>query len=165
MEWIDSCDADIRIRERNPRGHDGDDCTGDRGEVLGSDGGEPPCPHPPDASIYSPGGRGVKRDIKIVEEGPLEFLPQTDAAGLQAGGRQDIDDNKNEGVEVEEAPRAMDVAGMEGEAAGDDGEDGIDGGDGGSPSLPIKVALAMDTIAIESNMDMEAVSAPVEANI
>ena len=34
---------------------------------------------------------------------------------------------------MEEAPRAMEVAGMEGEAADDDGEYGIDGGDGRSP--------------------------------
>ena len=63
----------------------------------------------------------------------MEFLPQTDAAGLRAAGRQDIDDNNNERVEVEEAPRVREVAGMEGEAYDDDGEDGIYGGDGGSP--------------------------------
>ena len=63
----------------------------------------------------------------------MEFLPQTDAAGLRAGGRQDIDENNNEKVEVEEAPRVREVAGMEGEAYDDDGEDGIYGGDGGSP--------------------------------
>ena len=56
-----------------------------------------------------------------MEEGSLEFLPQTDAAGLRAGGRRDIDDNKNERVEVEEASREMEVAGMEGEADDDDG--------------------------------------------
>ena len=61
----------------------------------------------------------------------MEFLPQTDAAGLRAGGRRDIDDNNNERVEVEESPRATEIVGMEGEAADDDGEDGIDGGDGG----------------------------------
>ena len=38
-------------------------------------------------------------------------------------------------MEVEEAPRAMEVVVMEGEADDDDGEDGIDCGDGGSPSL------------------------------
>ena len=43
--------------------------------------------------------------MKIVEEGSLELLPQTDAAGLRASGRRYIDDNKNERVEVEEAPR------------------------------------------------------------
>ena len=68
-----------------------------------------------------------------MEEGSLEFLPQTDAAGLRAGGRRDIEENKNERVEVEETPRAMEVAGMEGESADDNGEDVIDGGDGGSP--------------------------------
>ena len=69
----------------------------------------------------------------IVEEGYLEFLTQTYAAKLRAGRRQDIDENKNERVEVEESWRAMEVAGMEGEAADDNGEYGIDGGDGGSP--------------------------------
>ena len=44
----------------------------------------------------------------------MEFPPQTDVTGLRSGGRQDIDDNKNERVEVEDAPRAMGVAGMEG---------------------------------------------------
>ena len=44
-------------------------------------------------------------------------------------------------MEVEESPRAMEVAGMEGEADGDDGEDGIDDGDGGSPSLSMNVVL------------------------
>ena len=70
--------------------------------------------------------------MKIEEGGSLEFPPQNYAAGLRAGGRRDINDNKNEIVEVEEAPRAMEVAGMEGEAADDNGEYGIDGGDGGS---------------------------------
>ena len=83
-----------------------------------------------------------------MEEGSLVFLPQTDAAGLRAGGRRDIDDNKNEIVEVEEAPREMEVAGMESEAADYDVEDGIDGGDGGSNSLSMKVVLAMETMAI-----------------
>ena len=94
----------------------------------------------------------------------MDFLPQTDAATLRAGGRRDIDDNKNERVEVEEAQRAIEVAGMEGKTSDDNGEDGIDGGDGGSPSLSMKVVLAMETIAIEANMDMEAVVAPAEAN-
>ena len=98
--------------------------------------------------------------MKRLEEGSLEFLPQTDAAGLRAVGRQDIDDNNNEIVEVEEALRAMEVTGMEGEAADDDGEYGICGGDGGSTSLSMKVVLAMDTIAIESKMDMESVGTP-----
>ena len=49
MEGIASCDADVCGRARDPRGHDGEDCSGDRGEVVGSDGGEPPCPHPHDA--------------------------------------------------------------------------------------------------------------------
>ena len=92
--------------------------------------------------------------MRIVEEGYLEFLPQTDAAGLRAGGRQDIDDNNNERVEVEEAPRSMEVAGMEGNKADDYGEDGIDGCDGGSPSLSMKVVLEMDTIEIEDKMSM-----------
>ena len=95
IEGIASCDADGRGRARDPRVHDREDCSGERGEVLGSDGDDSPYPHPPDASIYSPGGRGVKGDMKIVEEGYMEFLPQTDAAELQAGGGQDIDDNKN----------------------------------------------------------------------
>ena len=47
-----------------------------------------------------------------MEEGSLGFLPQTDAAGLRAGGRRDIDDNNNEKVEVEEALKEMEVAGM-----------------------------------------------------
>ena len=111
-------------------------------------------PHPTDASISSPGGRGVKDDMKRVEGGSLEFLPQTDAAGLRVGGRRDIDDNKNEIVEVEEAPRDMEIAGMEGEAADDNGENGIDGGDGGSPSLSTKVVLTMENIAIEAKMAM-----------
>ena len=34
---------------------------------------------------------------------------------------------------MEEALRATEIVGMEGEAADDDGEYGIDGGDGGSP--------------------------------
>ena len=67
MEGIASCDADGRVRARDPRGHGGEDCAGDRGEVVGSYGGERPCPHPPDASIFSPGGRGVKGDMKRVE--------------------------------------------------------------------------------------------------
>ena len=50
------------------QGHDGEDCAGDRGEVVGSDGGDPPFPHPPDASISFPGGRGVEGDMKIVED-------------------------------------------------------------------------------------------------
>ena len=69
--------------------------------------------------------------MKRVEEVSLEFLTQTCADGLRAGGRRDIDENKNERVEVEEAPRVMDVAGTEGEAAGENGEYVIDGGDGG----------------------------------
>ena len=48
--------------------------------------------------------------MKRLEEGSLELLPQTDAAGLRSGGRWDIDDNKNERVEVEEAPWEMEVA-------------------------------------------------------
>ena len=59
--------------------------------------------------------------MKRLEEGSLEFLPQTDAAGSRASRKRDIDDNKNERLEVEEAPRVMEVAGMEGEAADDDG--------------------------------------------
>ena len=55
---------------------------------------------------------------------------------------------------MEEAPRAMEFAGMEGEADDDAGEDGIDGGDGGSPSFSMKVLLEMDTISIESKMTM-----------
>ena len=66
-----------------------------------------------------------------------------DAVGIQAGVSQDIDNNINERVEMDEAPRAMEVAGMEGKVADNDGEDGIDGGDGGSPLLPMEVVLAM----------------------
>ena len=66
-------------------------------------------------------------------------------------------------MEVEEAPRAMEVPGMEGEAADDNGEDDIDGSDGGSPSLSMKVTLTMKNIAIEAKMDMDAVGAPEEA--
>ena len=101
--------------------------------------------------------------MEILEEGSLKFLPQTDADRLRAGGNRDIDDNKNERVEVEEAPRAIEVTGAEGEADDDDGEDGIDGGDEGSTSLSMKVVLAMKTIAIEAKMAMEAVGAPAEA--
>ena len=68
MEVIDSCDAYGRGRARDPWGHDGEDCAGHRGEVVGSNGCEPPFPHPPDASIYYPGGRWVKCDMKRLEE-------------------------------------------------------------------------------------------------
>ena len=98
MEGIASCDAYGRGRAHDSWGHDGEDCARDRGEVLGNDGGEPPCTHPSDASISYPGDRGVEGNMKRVEEGFLEFLPKTDAAGLRAGGRQEIDDNKNERV-------------------------------------------------------------------
>ena len=67
MEGIDSCGADGRGRTRDPQGHYGEDCAGDRGKVVGSEGGETPCLGLPDASIYSPGGRGVKGDMKRVE--------------------------------------------------------------------------------------------------
>ena len=100
--------------------------------------------------------------MKRVEEGSLEFLPQIDATGLQAGGRQDIDDNKDARVEVEGAPRAMEVVETEGGADDEYGEDGIDGGDVGSPSLSMKVVLATMTISIEARMDMEAVGENVE---
>ena len=131
MEVIASCDADGRSRERDPQDYDEEDYARDRGEAVGRDGGDPPCSHPSDASISSHGGRGVKGDMKRVEDGSLEFLPQTDVDGLQAGVRRDIDDNENERVEVEEAPRVMEVTWMEGEAADNFGEYGIDGGDGG----------------------------------
>ena len=163
MGEIHSRDEDGCYRASDTRDHDGEDCTGDRGEVEGSDGGDPPCPHPSDASIYSPDGRGVGGDTKRVEDGSLELLPQTDASGLRDGRRQDIDYNNNERVEVEEALMEMEVAGMEREADNDDGEYGIDGGDGVSPSLSMKVILAMETIEIEAKMDMEAVCAPAEA--
>ena len=42
MEGIASCDAYGRGRARDPWGHYGKDCAGDRVEVVGSDGGEPP---------------------------------------------------------------------------------------------------------------------------
>ena len=64
---------------------------------------------------------------------------------------------------MEEAARAMEVAGTEGEAADDDGEDGIDAGDGGSPSLSMKVVLIIYTISIEAKMYMEAVGVSTEA--
>ena len=67
MEGVSSCDAYGQGRARDPRVHDREDCAGDRGEVVGSDEGEPPCPHPPDASISSPGVRGVGGNMKIVE--------------------------------------------------------------------------------------------------
>ena len=133
MEGIDSCDADGCGRARDTWGHDRQDCSRDRGEVVGSDRGKPHCPHPPDASISTPGGREAEVDMKRVEEGSLESLNPNDASGLRAGGRRNIDDNNNERVEVEEAPRVTDILGMEGEAADDYGEYGIDGGDGGSP--------------------------------
>ena len=44
---------------------------------------------------------------------------------------------------MEEAPRVVEFAGMEGEAADYDGEDVIDGGDGGSPSFSMNVVLVM----------------------
>ena len=86
--------------------------------------------------------------MKRVEEGSLEFLPQTDAVGLQAIGRRDIDYNKNERVEVEEEPKAMEVAGMKDKAADYNGENDIYGGDGGSPSLSMMVILAVESISI-----------------
>ena len=49
MEEIASCDADFRGRVSDPLGHDREDCTRDRSEVVGSYGIEPPYPHPPDA--------------------------------------------------------------------------------------------------------------------
>ena len=131
MGGIDIFDADGRGRARDARGHYGEYCARDRGEVVGIDVGEPPFPHPPNASISSPSGIGVEGDMKIVEGVSLEFLPQTDAVRLVAGGRRDIDDNNNERLEVEEAPREMEVAGMESKAAGGDGEDGIYGVMGG----------------------------------
>ena len=82
IEGIASCDADGRVRESDPRVHGREDCARDRGEVVGSDRCKPPFHHPHDASISSPGGIGAEGDIKIVEEVSLEFLPQTDAAGL-----------------------------------------------------------------------------------
>ena len=59
--------------------------------------------------------------MKRVEEGSLECLTQNDVAGLRAGGRRGIDDNKNERVEVEGVPRVTEVAGVEGKAADEDG--------------------------------------------
>ena len=56
-----------------------------------------------------------------MEDYSLEFLPQTDVTGLRASGRRDIHGNKNEIVEVGEATRAMEVAGMEVDAPVDDG--------------------------------------------
>ena len=46
MEEISSCDADGHSRVHDIQGHDGEDCAGDIGEVVGSDGGETPCPPP-----------------------------------------------------------------------------------------------------------------------
>ena len=71
MEGIDSCDEDGHGRAHVPQGHDGENCAGDRGEVIGIDVGDPPCPHPPDAYISFPGGIWVKGDIKRVEEDSL----------------------------------------------------------------------------------------------
>ena len=59
MELISGYDVYGCGRARDPQGHDGENCAGYRGEVVGSDGGEAPCPHPPDASVSSPCGRGV----------------------------------------------------------------------------------------------------------
>ena len=67
MEGIASCDAYGRSRARDPRGHDEEECSRDRGEVVRSDVGEPSCPHPPDASISYPGDKGVEGNMKIVE--------------------------------------------------------------------------------------------------
>ena len=75
MEDIASCDSDGCSRARYPQGHEREECAGDRGEFVGSDGGDPTCPHPPDASTYSPGGKGVEDDMKGAEEGSLELLP------------------------------------------------------------------------------------------
>ena len=44
MEGISGCDVDGRGRARDTQGHDGEGCARDRGEVVVSDGGEPPCP-------------------------------------------------------------------------------------------------------------------------
>ena len=71
MKGIPSSDADGRSRARDPRVHDGEDCARDRGEVVGGEGGDNPFPQPPDASKSSNGGRGVKGNIKRVEEGSL----------------------------------------------------------------------------------------------
>ena len=54
---------------------------------------------------------------------------------------------------------------MKGDADDDNLEYGEDVGDGGSPSFLMKVVLSMETIAIEANMYMEAVEAPMEAKI
>ena len=64
MEGVSSCDTDGGVRVLDTQGHDGEYCDGDRGEVVGSDRGEPPCPNQPDASISSPGGRGLEGDMK-----------------------------------------------------------------------------------------------------
>ena len=63
MKGIASCDADDRGSERDTWGHDGEDCSRDRGEVIGSDVDEPHCPHPRYASISFPGGIGVEVNI------------------------------------------------------------------------------------------------------
>ena len=42
MEGVASFDADGRGRAHDPRGHYGEDYASDRGEVVGSDKGEPP---------------------------------------------------------------------------------------------------------------------------
>ena len=68
-------------------------------------------------------------------------------------------------MEVEEAPREMELAGTEGETDNDGREDGIGGGDGWSLSLSMNMLLEMDTIEIESKMAMEAVGAPAESKI
>ena len=49
MEGIDSCDVDGGGRARDPQGHGREEYSGDRGEVVGSDVGDPPFPHPPGA--------------------------------------------------------------------------------------------------------------------
>ena len=40
MEGITSCDAYGRGKARDTQGHDGEECAGDRSEVVGSDGGD-----------------------------------------------------------------------------------------------------------------------------
>ena len=42
MEGVASCDVDGRSMARDPRVRNEENCSGDTGDVVGSDGGEPP---------------------------------------------------------------------------------------------------------------------------
>ena len=69
------CDVYICGRSHTTWDHGIKYITGDRGEVVGSDVGEPPCPHPSYHLILSIIGTGTWGDIKKSEEGYLVFPP------------------------------------------------------------------------------------------